>query len=184
MATQVWTSTMAVPVPLRNEPEAFWFAVHTKARHEKKVDEFLRGKNVESFLPVVTKIQRWSDRKKKVEFPLFPCYSFVHVQPTAERLVTVLRTPGVVRIVGAGCEPLRVPGKQIEDIRRLLNQDVPCWEHPFLTAGQRVRVRGGCLDGVEGILTEVRYNKTLVISADPIQRSIAVSIEDYEVEPV
>jgi transcription antitermination factor NusG len=184
MATQTWTSSTRFSLAYEAAPEACWFALHTKARHEKSVDALLRAKNFQSFLPTITKVQRWSDRNQKVEFPLFPSYSFVQVPPNAQNFVAVLRTPGVVRIVGAGCEPLAVPEKQIEDIRSLLNQKVPFWEHPFLTAGQRVRVRGGCLEGIEGILTEVKANRILVISADPIQRSIAVSVEDYEVEPI
>ena len=184
MATQTWTSSTALPALSRVDHDCSWFAVHTRARHEKKVDTLLRSKSIESFLPVVTKLQRWSDRKKNIEFPLFPCYTFVQIPPTSERLITVLRTPGVIRIVSSGCEPLPVPHEQIASIRLLLDQDIPCWEHPFLSAGQRVRVRGGCLDGLEGILTEVKSNRTLVISADPIQRSLAVSIEDYEVEPI
>ena len=166
------------------EPERSWFAVHTRARHEKKVDTLLRGNNIDTFLPVVTKVQRWSDRRKKVEFPLFPSYTFVHVPSAAEHFVRVLRTPGIVRIVAFGCEPVPVPKEQIEGIRLLLDQNVPYWEHPFLRTGQRVRVRGGCLDGLEGILTELKSNRTLVISADPIQRSIAIRAEDYDVEPI
>jgi transcriptional antiterminator RfaH len=184
MATQTWTSSTRFSLAYDAAPEACWFALHTKARHEKSVDALLRAKNFQSFLPIITKVQRWSDRNQKVEFPLFPSYSFVQIPPNAQNFVAVLRTPGVMRIVGAGCEPLAVPEKQIEDIRSLLNQKVPFWEHPFLTAGQRVRVRGGCLEGIEGILTEMKANRTLVISADPIQRSIAVSVEDYEVEPI
>ena len=184
MATQTWTSSTALPALSRVDHDCSWFAVHTRARHEKKVDTLLRSKSIESFLPVVTKRQRWSDRKKKVEFPLFPGYSFVQTTLTSECLVAVLRTPGVVRIVGSGCEPLPVSDEQIASIRLLLEQKVPYWEHPFLSAGQRVRVLGGCLDGLEGILTEVKSNRTLVISADPIQRSVAISIEDYEIEPI
>jgi transcriptional antiterminator RfaH len=184
MATQTWTSSTRFSLAYDAAPEACWFALHTKARHEKSVDALLRAKNFQSFLPIITKVQRWSDRNQKVEFPLFPSYSFVQIPPNAQNFVAVLRTPGVMRIVGAGCEPLAVPEKQMEDIRSLLNQKVPFWEHPFLTAGQRVRVRGGCLEGIEGILTEMKANRTLVISADPIQRSIAVSVEDYEVEPI
>lgn len=183
MATQIWSSTITLPATLRREGEAAWFAIHIKARHEKKVDATLRSKRLETFLPLVTKIQRWSDRRQKVEFPLFPCYSFVRLHPSAENLLAVLRTPGVVRLIGSGGDPLPVPEKQIQDIRRLLAMEVPYWEHPFLTTGRRVRIRGGCLNGVEGILTEMRSNKTLVISADPIQRSIAISAEEYTLEP-
>lgn len=184
MTTHSETDLTALPATGSRQREGAWFAVHTRARHEKKVDTLLRGKDIDTFLPVVTKVQRWSDRKKKIEFPLFPCYTFVYVPCSAEQFVNVLRTPGIVRIVASGCEPLPVPTEQITSIRLLLHQDVPYWEHPFLRTGQRVRVRGGCLDGLEGILTEVKSNRTLVISADPIQRSIAIRADDYDVEPI
>ena len=184
MTSQIQQELTPTPRAINCEPKGSWFAVHTRARHEKKVDTLLRGKNIDTFLPVVTRVQRWSDRKKRIEFPLFPGYTFVQVPCLAEHFVKVLRTPGIMRIVGCGSEPLPVPAEQITSIRLLLEQKVPYWEHPFLRAGQRVRVRGGCLEGVEGILTEVKANRTLVISADPIQRSIAIRAEDYDVEPV
>ncbi|HEU5235297.1 MAG TPA: UpxY family transcription antiterminator [Terriglobales bacterium] len=184
MATQTETPFTTAGATGSRAHEGSWFAVHTRARHEKKVDTLLRGKNIDTFLPVVSKVQRWSDRNKKIQFPLFPCYTFVYMPSSAEQFVRVLRTPGIVRIVSSGCEPLPIPKEQITSIRLLLNQNVPYWEHPFLCAGQRVRVRGGCLDGVEGILSEVKSNRTLVISADPIQRSIAIRADDYDVEPI
>jgi len=184
MAIKIEADSTMVAGVSGSERDGSWFAIHTRARHEKKVDTLLRGKNIDTFLPVVTKLQRWSDRKKKIEFPLFPCYTFVCVPSSAEQFARVLRTPGIVGIVGSGCEPLPVPKEQITSIRLLLDRDVPYWEHPFLRTGQRVRVRGGCLDGLEGILTEMKSNRTLVITADPIQRAIAIRAEDYDVEPI
>ena len=182
MATQGWTTNLIRP--LVETDEIAWFAVQTQARHEKKVSTLLREQKVETFLPLIAKLQRWSDRRRWIEFPLFACYTFVHIRPNSEERARVLRTPGVFSIVGTSTEPLSIPEKQIEDVRRLLQQKVRCWEYPFLNVGRRVRVRGGCLEGIEGILVEIKSNRTLVISADPIQRSIAISIDDYEVESV
>ena len=85
--------------------------------------------------------------------------------------------------VAFGGEMIPIPDKQIEDVRLLLSRDVACTEHPYIKIGQRVRIRGGFLDGIEGILTSTRGDKTLVISVEPIQRSIAVSIADFDIEP-
>jgi len=74
-----------------------------------------------------------------------------------------------------------VPQKQIEDLRLLLAQAVRFSLYPFLRAGQRVRIRGGCLDGVEGLLTQ-RDKDKLVISIESIQRSLAIAIQGYEVD--
>jgi len=74
-----------------------------------------------------------------------------------------------------------IPVKQIDDLQRLLSQKVPCSLHAFLKIGQQVRIRGGCLDGLEGIL-EQRGDKNLVISIESIQHAVAITIEGYELE--
>ncbi len=114
--------------------------------------------------------------------PLFPGYIFVQVLSSAEEHVRVLRVDGVVSFVGAHREGTPIPPVQIENVRRLLD-NVPCVEHPFLKIGQRVRVRGGCLDGMEGILIGRNGSRTLVISVDAIQRSLAIRVEGYDVQP-
>jgi transcription antitermination factor NusG len=161
-----------------------WYAVHTRARHEKKVVALLKEKQVSTYLPVISSVRRWSDRRVKIEFPLFPCYTFVKIDDSAESRLKVLRTPGVLRIVSCGYEPVSIPEKQIEDIQLLLSHQVPFWEHPFVSAGQRVRVRGGIFDGLEGILTSCNSDRKLVVSISPIQRSIAIRLGDAAIEPV
>ena len=87
-------------------------------------------------------------------------------------------------LVGTRAWASPVPDKQIEDLQTLLSQETPVAFHPFLHEGQRVRVRGGCLDGIEGILIERLSDRDLVISVEPIQRSVTVRVTDYDVEPV
>jgi transcription antitermination factor NusG len=77
-----------------------------------------------------------------------------------------------------------IPENQIESIRALVSEKLPYTIYPFLKVGQRVRVRGGSLDGVEGILVTRKGNRTLVISVEPIQRSLAVSIDGYQIQPI
>jgi len=143
----------------------------------------LQASGVNTFLPLITQIHRWSDRNKAVQLPLFPGYAFVRVFPSAEERVKVLGADGVVSFVGVPGEGTPIPDSQIEDIRTLLS-NVRCTSHPFLKVGQRIRVRGGCLDGIEGILVARNGNRDLVISIEPIQRSIAVSIDGYDFESV
>ena len=76
-----------------------------------------------------------------------------------------------------------IPVKQIEDLQKLLSQKVPCALHAFLRVGQKVRIRGGCLDGLEGIL-EQRGESNLVISIESIQRAVVITIEGYELEMI
>ncbi len=158
-----------------------WYAIQTRYRYEKKVTRALDRKGIATFLPLLQEIHRWSDREQKIETPLFPGYTFAQVELTAGTRKSVLQTGGVIAWVGSQDEVTPIPPRQIEDLRRLLGQKLRCSLSPFLTSGQRVRIRGGCLDGLEGIL-EKNEAARLVISIESIQRSIAIQIEGYELE--
>ena len=169
---------------IKQEP-ANWYAVQTRARNEKAISERLREQGLTTFLPLVTEIRRWSDRKKKVELPLFSCYVFVRlVAGNHDERMRVYRTSGVFRIVSMRGELIPIPDEQIEALRAVVTQQVPWTEHPFLKIGQRVRIRGGSLEGVEGVLLSRNGDRTLIISVDAIQRSLAVRVEGYDVEPL
>jgi transcription antitermination factor NusG len=161
-----------------------WYAVHTRARHEKMVAERLREQGVNTYLPLVKETHRWSDRKKVVELPLFSCYVFAKLTPTNQDRLRVSRTDGVLQILGTRGEGIAIPDEQIESVRTLVNEQLAWSAYPFLKIGQRVRIRGGAMNGVEGILVARNGDRTLVVSVDVIQRSLAVSIEGYHVEPL
>jgi hypothetical protein len=93
----------------------------------------------------------------------------------------LLHTEGVMGLISFRGVATPIPVKQIDDLQRLLSQKVPCALHAFLKVGQRVRIRGGCLDGLEGIL-EQRGEKNLVVSIESIQRAVVITIEGYELE--
>jgi transcription antitermination factor NusG len=162
---------------------AQWYAIQTRYRFERRVAAQLQNKEVETFLPLLEEIHRWSDRQKSVEVPLFSGYVFVRLFPSSASRLSVVRTEGVMGFVTFRGDATPIPSKQIEDLQRLLSQKVPCSLHAFLKIGQRVRIRGGCLDGLEGIL-EQSGRKHLVISIECIQRSVAIQIEGYELELV
>jgi transcription antitermination factor NusG len=161
-----------------------WYALQTRARHEKAVAQRLQEQGLVTFLPLVPEIHRWSDRKKVVEMPLFSCYVFAKFDLQSEQRLQVISVNGVFQIVGNRNEGNAIPEEQIEAVRRLTEQKLPWVVHPFLKIGQRVRIRGGSMDGIEGILLAQNTDRTLVVSVDVIQRSIAVRIEGYDVEPV
>jgi transcription termination/antitermination protein NusG len=144
----------------------------------------LEGRGVTYYLPTITEVHRWSDRKKKVERPLFSGYVFVNVSPTNEDRVRVLQTNGVVRFIGRFPEGTAIPEEEIESVRTLVDQRVPWGTHPFLTVGQRIRIRGGALDGVEGIFQSRSGDDLLVVSVNAIQRSLCISIRGYEIQVV
>jgi transcription antitermination factor NusG len=164
--------------------EQNWYALLTRARHEKIVAQRLREIGVTSFLPLVSEVRKWSDRKKLVEFPLFSCYVFAKLTPTNEGRLKALRIDGVYSLVGTRAEGTPIPEEQIETIRRIAAEHVPWQAHPFLKIGQRVRIRSGALNGVEGIFVARSGESTLVVSIDAIQRSLSVRIDGYAVEPV
>ena len=159
-----------------------WYAVHTRCQHEKKVGRQLTAAGVVTFLPLLSVSNQWSDRKKIVEVPLFSGYLFVRITWSAQTQASVLRTPGVAGFVGVKSHGTPIPDEQIRDVQTVLSHKVQCEGRPFLQEGQRVRVRSGCLDGVEGILVQCLSNRSLVLSVDAIHRSIIFRIDGYEIE--
>jgi transcription antitermination factor NusG len=170
--------------PLVNGETENWYGLQTRARHEKIVAKRLGERGVTTFLPLVTEVHRWSDRKKSVQTPLFGCYVFARFVPNRSERLRALRVEGVFGLVGANGEGVPIPDEQINAVRSLVEGQFPWTSHPFLKIGQRVRIRSGALDGLEGILVSRNGDRTLVISVDAIQRSLAVRVEGYEVEPV
>jgi transcription antitermination factor NusG len=163
-----------------------WFAVMTKPRHEKAVARELRLKDIEVYLPVISEVRRWSDRNKVVELPLFSCYVFVKIMPTAADKVAVLRTQGVLQFVGSTACGTAIPESEINNIRTILlaasAKEVTITRWGLIRVGSRVRVRGGALDGVEGLLAEC--GRRLVVSVDAIQRSLSITLNGCSIEPV
>lgn len=161
-----------------------WFALHTYARHEKVAEQELRRSGITTFLPLVREVRNWSDRRKVVELPLFGCYLFAKLGPGNEERAKVLRVNSVLGFVGPSGTGLPIPEEQIQAVKTLVDEQLPLCSHPFLKVGQRVRVRGGSLHGLEGILVSRGRDFTLVISLDAIQRSLSVQLKGYDVEPV
>jgi transcription antitermination factor NusG len=164
--------------------DACWYAVHTTARHEKRVAAHLEEKRVCTFLPLLVQLHKWSDRTSQVEVPMFSCYAFVRVGQTAEERLKVLRTPGVIGFVGSERQGTPIPDEQIESLRTAVQNKMACSPHPFVNAGKRVRVRGGSLDGIEGILVRQGADQSLILSVELLHRSMAIRVEGYEVELV
>jgi transcription antitermination factor NusG len=164
--------------------EAQWYAVMSRSRHERMVAAALTSMGVRTLLPLVSEVHQWNDRRKVVDVPLFPGYVFVQIPHSREAQVSVLRTAGVVRFVGNQYGASPIPDKEIDDVRAVLSHKADCSPYPFLQVGQRVRIVGGSLDGVEGILLRRDSEHKLVISIELIQRSLAISVCNFDVEPV
>ncbi|MDP3260720.1 MAG: UpxY family transcription antiterminator [Thermodesulfovibrionales bacterium] len=169
----------------RCDSQPSWYAVHVKSRHEFKVVERLKKSGVETFLPAVERLSRWKDRKKLINFPLFPGYIFVHMNKIYEAMLTVLKTRGVVRFLGiVPSEPEPVSEDQIISLKKLVESKETLDPYPYLKEGQRVRIKMGPLAGVEGILTERKGQHLLVLSVDILRQGVSLKIDASDVERV
>jgi transcription antitermination factor NusG len=109
---------------------------------------------------------------------------FVRIPDSDVVRTSVLSTEGVCWFVGDRGRGLSIPDKQIHDIQTVINGNLAFSPYPFLRVGQRVRIRGGCLDGVEGILISKDSDQTVVVSVELLRRSLAVRINGYDIEGI
>src|SRR5258706_912721 len=152
-----------------------WFALQTRCRYESFVAKQLRHKGYEILLPLYECRRRWSDRIKEFELPLFPGYVFCRFNPL-DRL-PILVTPGVVRVVGFGKNPVPVDDAEIAAIRIVVQSGLPRQPWPFLQIGQKVRVECGPLCGLEGIFMDFRGRHRLAFSVTLLHRSVAAGVD-------
>jgi transcriptional antiterminator NusG len=161
--------------------EVHWYALWTRSRHEQMVREQLEQKGVEAFLPTVTRWSRWKDRKKKIDWPLFPGYCFARFQPR-ERL-PVLKCAGVVSIISFEGEPAPIPEHEIAGIRQLVESDLAYDPCPLIREGMMVEVVHGPLKGVIGRLVRKNEKARLVLSVDLIGQAVSVEVDAADVRP-
>lgn len=176
-------STAAVSTAICTSQPA-WYAIQTRARHEKRIGIELQERGIHAFVPTLRQSHQWSDRTKVVDVPLFSCYVFVNLVAHSAQRLEVLKTAGVFSFVRVNGEPAPIPDSQIESIQMVLAKNLPVSTCGFIQIGQKVRIRGGSLDGVEGILTATKGVHKLVISVDLLQQSVEVTVEGYAVEPI
>lgn len=165
----------------RATSETAWFAVWTRSRHETAVRSQLLERGVETFLPTVPRWSRWKDRRKRIDWPLFPGYCFVRVAP--EDSLLVRKCHGVVSIIAADGRPAPIPDREIEDIRALVESDLQYDPCPLVREGDRVQVVSGPLRGVTGRLVRKGAHARLVLSVDLIGQGVSVEVDAADVRP-
>jgi transcription antitermination factor NusG len=159
-----------------------WFAIWTRSRHEQVVREQLEQKQIDAFLPTITKWSRWKDRKKKIDWPLFPGYCFARFNP-ADTL-PVLKCTGVVNIVSFEGKPAPIPDYELDSIRLLVGSEMQYDPCPMITEGMRVEVVHGPLRGVIGRLMRKDAERArLVLSVDLIGQAVSVEVDAADVKP-
>jgi transcriptional antiterminator NusG len=163
-----------------------WFVFYTKSRHEKKVRDLLSKEGHEVFLPLQKVVREWSDRKKKVEVPLFNSYIFV--RETAANLATVLQIPGIAWAVTFNGKPAVLRPDELEIIQRFIASGIYLEasglpEHSF-EPGDIVQIAGGPLSGISGTLTGSANNRKLNVLLEGIHQVIRMEIGDMLLKKV
>jgi transcription antitermination factor NusG len=181
------SAVLAAPAPdvlvtpvVESSPK--WFAAYTTPRHEKAVVRQLDARHLECFLPLYSSVRRWKNGcRVTVDRPLFPGYVFVRVRRRDS--VKVLQVPGVLSIVSSGREPSALPSAEIESLRLglPLRQFEP---HPYLVAGEKVRITAGSLEGMVGVLVRRKNDFRVILTLDLIRQSVSVEIGADEIEPL
>ena len=157
-----------------------WYAIWTRSRHEQAVRQQLERHRIDAFLPTIPRWSRWKDRKKKIDWPLFPGYCFARFDPHAR--LTVLKCSGVVNIVSFDGEIAPIPNGEIEGIRRLVESDLQYDPCPLIREGMMVEVVHGPLRGVAGRLVRKGAHARLVLSVDLIGQAVSVEVDAADVK--
>jgi transcription antitermination factor NusG len=158
-----------------------WYAIWTRSRHEQMVREQLERKGYQAFLPTIPRWSRWKDRRKKIDWPLFPGYCFARVD-SSERL-SVLKCTGVVNIVSFDGEIAAIPDFEIDGIRRLVESDLQFDPCPLIREGMMVEVVHGPLKGVVGRLLRkgTGARARLMLAVDLIGQAVSVDVDAADV---
>ena len=162
--------------------ERNWYAVYTSPCHEKQVAEHLAMREIEHYLPLYQLSRRWKDgRRVTLQAPLFPSYLFVYA--AHQHRGKILGVPGILSIVGTSRGASALPTAEIESLRNglHLHNAVP---HPFLTVGEKARIRSGSLAGMQGIVLRHKNSTRIVLTLELIMKSVAVEVDVADLEPL
>jgi len=175
MGCVIGSQTDCQPASHLSMEEEHWYAVYTNARHENAVADHLISKDIEVFVPMVTVVRSWKDRKMKLQIPAFPGYVFTRIC-TSER-GRVISVPGVVRILSFNGVPAQLDEAEIENIRLCHRLGLLIEPQPLFGVGERVRVTAGVLEGLEGFVSRCKDERRLIIPLSHINQSLAVQVD-------
>jgi transcription elongation factor/antiterminator RfaH len=160
-----------------------WYALWVKSRHEFIARDELAQKGIEAFLPSVTKAQQWRDRKKNIEFPLFPGYLFVSLEHSSQEFQRVIRTRGSVGFVSLEPgHPTPVHDEEIKALKAVVASGERFDVYPQFQTGARVRVRRGPLQGAEGVLARKEDQHVFCVNVEILGRSVGLKIGANDIE--
>ena len=164
------------------EDKREWYAVYTMSRHEKRVAAHCERIAIEHFLPLYTWRRSWKYRTTvDLQMPLFPNYIFVQLQPDDHG--PLMRLPGVLSTVGNAAGPVAIQDSEMEMLRRIM--DCKAIEpHAYITAGDKVRVKEGPLQGIVGVVLRKANGLRFIVTLDLIGKSVALDIESSALEVI
>jgi transcription antitermination factor NusG len=168
-------------MPYLSTEETYWYAVYTNARHEMTVADHLISRDIEVFVPTITVVRSWKDRKIRLQIPAFPGYVFTKIC-LSER-GRVISVPGAVRILSFNGAPARLDEAEIENIRLCQQRGALMESRPLFGVGERVRVKSGLLEGLEGFVSRCKDERRLIVPLSHINQSLAVQVDIDLLEP-
>jgi len=167
----------------KNNNKRSWYVIYVRSRHEKSVYSALLDKGIDASLPMMTVVRKWSDRKKKMQIPLFRGYVFVKIDVNIDNL-NVLQTAGVVKFIGIRNKPSRIPDEQIHWMHMLVAESDTVRAEKEIPVGQRVRVMIGPFKGIKGVVRRVGRRSRLVVLIESIMQAISIDIKPEHLEKI
>jgi|HubBroStandDraft_4_1064222.scaffolds.fasta_scaffold85199_1 transcription antitermination factor NusG len=158
-----------------NDHAGAWFAVQAKTAREPMVAQILKSKGYEIFLPVVKTRPDVAGITLMGERALFPGYLFLRFDPKLSALIVT--TPGVIRILGFGRNPVPLDEREIDTLRKVDQADCYREPWPYIKAGAMVRVNAGPLAGVMGRVVSFRNQRRILLTVSLLRRCVAVELE-------
>lgn len=141
----------------------------------------LERKGLQPFLPTIRRWSRWADRRKAVDWPLFPGYCFARFE--AAESLAVRTCNGVAGIVSFGSEPASIPDVEIDSLRRLVATELQYESVAFVKEGTMVEVVRGPLAGIIGRLVRKGHGARVVLSVELLNRSVSAEVDVADVRP-
>jgi transcription antitermination factor NusG len=156
-----------------------WLVLRTKSHHENVVENCLKQKRINVFLPRRKVVRRLRNRTRSVETALFPGYVFV--QPRLDQYENIHYIPGSCGLLCSGDKPAAVPERDLEAVKILVESEAVLAVNPRLFPGQRVEVVAGPFMGIQGDLIRVKSQQRLVINAYLLNSSVSVEVDLDEI---
>lgn len=159
-----------------------WYVLHTRSRHESVVSEGLSKKSMDVFLPKIKVRSTRRDRKAMIHIPLFPGYVFIHTDLHPHTHLEIVKTAGVVRLIGTHQGPVPVPGDAIDSLKIMVASEMPIATGHRLQPGDRVMVVNGPFAGVVGTFVRYRGQDRVVVNIEALGQYAGVDVQEEDIE--